>query len=158
MGEDDSSMELVHLLRALTMELDLAAARFAHLHQMNGSDLRALIALLDADRNDISATPGWLSSQLQISSASTTTLIDRLAKRGLIARQDDPSDRRRTLLVVTGQARQMGEAFFGPLITRVLATLHTGFREDERAILHRLLAALASTVLPPTPAGRSRTR
>ncbi len=142
-------MRLVHLLRALTVELDLAAARFARLHQLNGSDLRALIALLDAERTRTAATPGWLSSQLQMTSASTTTLIDRLTTRGLIARHGDPSDRRRTLLVVTERAHQLGESFFGPLITRVITALDTGFDADERAILHRLLAALATSVRQP---------
>lgn len=144
-------MQLVHLLRALTVELDLAAARFAHLHQLNGSDLRALIALLDADRTRTAATPGWLSAQLQITSASTTTLIDRLTTRALIARQGDPNDRRRTLLVVTDQAQQLGESFFGPLITRVVTTLDTGFDADERAILRRLLGALAVSIQQSSP-------
>ncbi len=142
-------MQLVHLLRALTVELDLAAARFARLHQLNGSDLRALIALLDAERTSTAATPGWLSSQLQMTSASTTTLIDRLTTRGLIARQGDPSDRRRILLVVTERAQQLGESFFGPLITRVVTALDTGFDAGERAILHRLLATLATSVQQP---------
>lgn len=146
MAVEDSPMQLVHLLRALTVELDLAAAHFAHLHQLNGSDLRALIALLDAERAELVVTPGWLSAQLQISTASTTTLIDRLTARGLVTRQGDPSDRRRTLLVVTEQARRLGESFFGPLITRIVTTLHDEFDVDERAVLHRLLATLAATV------------
>lgn len=149
MAEHDSSMQLVHLLRALTVELDLTAARFARLHQLNGSDLRALIALLDAERAGTPASPGWLSAQLQMTSAATTTLIDRLATRGLIARQGDPSDRRRVLLVVTEQAQQLGESFFGPLITRVVTALDTGFDADERAILRRLLTTLATSAPPP---------
>lgn len=150
-------MRLVHLLRALTVELDLAAARFARLHQLNGSDLRALIALLDAERASTAATPGWLSSQLQMTSASTTTLIDRLTTRGLIARQGDPSDRRRTLLVVSERAQQLGESFFGPLITRVVTALDTGFDADERAILRRLLATLAASVQQSSPGDRPGT-
>jgi len=150
-------MRLVHLLRALTVELDLAAARFARLHQLNGSDLRALIALLDAERAATAATPGWLSSQLQMTSASTTTLIDRLTTRGLIARHGDPSDRRRTLLVVTERAQQLGESFFGPLITRVITVLDTGFDADERAILHRLLATLGASVQQSSPGDRPGT-
>jgi DNA-binding MarR family transcriptional regulator len=149
--DEGSSMQLVHLLRALTVELDLAAARFARLHQLNGSDLRALIALLDAERSSTAATPGWLSGQLQITSASTTALVDRLTARDLIARQDDPRDRRRTLLVVTETAQQMGEAFFGPLIMRVVTALDTGYDADERAVLRRLLVTLANSIQQPGP-------
>jgi DNA-binding MarR family transcriptional regulator len=146
MPEQDSSMQLVHLLRGLTVELDLAAARFARLHQLNGSDLRALIALLDAERGGTAATPGWLTTQLQLSSASTTALVDRLVTRGLVQRQSDPNDRRRTLLLVTDDARELGGSFFGPLITRVTTTLDSGFDTAERAVLQRALQALTTAV------------
>ncbi len=142
-------MDVVHLLRAVTVELDLAAARFAHQHRLNGSDLRALIALLDAERSGVAPTPGWLAGQLQITSASTTALVDRLTERGLLARRADPADRRRTLLAVTQQAHKMGRDFFGPLIARATDVLEAGFDDHERAVLHRLLAALAAGIAQP---------
>lgn len=40
----------------------------------------------------------------------------------------------------------MGEAFFGPLITRVVTALDTGFDADERVVLRRFLATLATSV------------
>lgn len=152
MSDQHSTMDVVHLLRAVTVELDLAAARFAHQQRLNGSDLRALIALLDAERAGTVATPGWLAGQLQVSSASTTALVDRLTERGLLERRADLGDRRRTLLAVTEGAREMGQDFFGPLITRITDVVQTGFDEGEQAVLHRLLATLATEIKDPDTA------
>ena len=146
MDDDGSGGDLVHLLRAVVVELDLAAAGFAHEHRLNGTDLRALIALLDAERAGAPATPGWLGERVHLSSASTSALLDRLAARGLLARGPDPADRRRTLVTVTQAARATGEAFFGPLITRVVASVQDGFDDAEQEVLRRMLVALASGV------------
>ena len=48
-------MPLVHLLRAVTVELSLVSDRFAALHGLHPTDLRALIHLLDADRAGLRA-------------------------------------------------------------------------------------------------------
>lgn len=144
--DDGSGEDLVHLLRALVVELDLAAAGFAHEHRLNGTDLRALIALLDAERAAVPATPGWLGERVHLSSASTSALLDRLAERGLLARGPDPADRRRTLVTVTDTARATGRAFFGPLIARVTGSVQDGFDDAEREVLRRMLDALVPGV------------
>lgn len=149
---DNPTLVLVHQLRALTVALDLAAATFAAEHRLHGTDLRALIALLDAERAGTVVGPGWLGSQLQLSSASTTALLDRLARRGLVGRTPDPADRRRVLLGVTVAARELGWSFFGPLIGAVASTLDDEFSADERAVLGRALRRLAEVVAPaPVP-------
>lgn len=133
--------------------------RPAREQRLGASDLRALIALLDAERAGMAATPGWLAGQLQISSASTTALVDRLTARDLLERRADPTDRRRTLLAVTEGAHEMGQDFFGPLITRITDVVQAGFDQDEQAVLHRLLATLATEIkkpeTPPHPATSS---
>lgn len=151
MPEDNPTLQLVHLLRGLTVELDLAAAAFAAEHGLHGTDLRALVALLDAERAGTTATPGWLGAQLRVSSASTTALTDRLVARGLLARSADPGDRRRVLLSVTDSARELGWAFFGPLIGGMVSTLDTGFDAAERDVLRRVLVRLVDVVGPGRP-------
>lgn len=142
MPADNPTLELVHLLRGLTVELDLTAAEFARLHGLHGTDLRALIALLDAERAGTTAVPGWLGTQLRLSSASTTALLDRLERGGLVRRGRDPHDRRRVLITVTEQARELGWSFFGPLIAAVVSTLDSEFDAEERAVLRRVLVRL----------------
>ncbi|OZM73035.1 MarR family transcriptional regulator [Amycolatopsis antarctica] len=117
----ERQLELVHLLRAVTVDFDLAAGRFAARNGLHATDLRALIALLDAGRAGVPATPGRLGRELGLRSASTTALLDRLEGLGHIRRERDPGDRRRVLLTVDENAIALGEAFFGSLIDGVIA-------------------------------------
>src|SRR5581483_268713 len=116
MDDQDPALGLVHLLRAVTVELDLFAAEFAGNNGLHPTDVRALIQLLDADRAAVTATPGWLAAQLGLNSASTTALIDRLERLGLVRRARDTHDRRRVLLCVEERAVALSWSFFGPLI------------------------------------------
>ena len=59
----DPEMRMIHLMRSLTVELDLFAAGFARRHSLHATDLRALIQLLDASRDGVLATPGRLGEQ-----------------------------------------------------------------------------------------------
>lgn len=50
------------------------------------------------------ATPGELSRYTGLSTGSTTAMIDRLEKIGLVKRQSNPDDRRGTLVVIDAVA------------------------------------------------------
>ncbi|MGO4201269.1 MarR family winged helix-turn-helix transcriptional regulator [Rhodococcus sp. TAF43] len=128
----------VHQLRALTVELNLFGAEFARSHHLHTTDLRALIALLDAARAGHPTTPGWLGQQLGISSASTTALIDRLEKQGLLCRSRDTADRRRVVIEVTSHAADLGTSFFGPLIDRAVVAIES-FSPRERETIGAFL-------------------
>ncbi|MFF3446329.1 MarR family transcriptional regulator [Streptomyces sp. NPDC002667] len=145
----DPNLSLVHLLRAVTVELDLFGAEFAALHGLHPTDVRALIHLLDAARADTPATPGRLGALLGVNSASTTALIDRLERLRLVRRERDTRDRRRVLLTVTDEAVALGWSFFGPLIGEMVASIRT-FDEKELATVRRFLLAMRDA----TAAGR----
>lgn len=49
-------------------------------------------------------TPSELSRYTGLSSGSTTAMIDRLEKNGLVKRKQNPNDRRGTLIVIDEQA------------------------------------------------------
>ncbi|MFJ5063208.1 MarR family winged helix-turn-helix transcriptional regulator [Streptomyces nigra] len=137
-------MGLVHLLRAVTVEFDLLGAEFAVRRGLHPTDVRALIHLLDAARADIRATPGWLGEQLRLNSAGTTALVDRLERLGLVRRSRDTADRRRVLLEVEDKARQLGWAFFGPLIDEVVSAAE-GLDEGELETVRRFLASVLTS-------------
>ncbi|MFP3988228.1 helix-turn-helix domain-containing protein [Streptomyces sp. E11-3] len=141
MDDQSAELQLVHLLRAITVELDLFAAEFASRNGLHPTDVRALINLLDADRADIAATPGWLGPQLGLNSASTTALIDRLERLGLVRRERDTRDRRRVLLAVEDKAVALGWSFFGPLINEMV-TATRSFDEAELATVRRFLTRM----------------
>ncbi|MET7856323.1 MarR family transcriptional regulator [Streptomyces sp. NPDC005318] len=138
-------MEIVHLLRKVTVEFGLRQAEFASLHGMHPTDVRALICLLDAERAGTDATAGRLGTQLGLNSAGTTAVIDRLERLGHLTRTRDPRDRRRVLLAVDPRAVELGRSFFGPLIENTVAVLR-GFDESETAAVRRFLYAAHQAV------------
>lgn len=142
---EPAGMDLVHLLREVTLRLDLAGAQFAGHNGLHPTDLRALISLLDAARDGAESTPGRLGERLGLNSAGTTALIDRLERLGLIRRVRDTRDRRRVLLEVEECAVTLGRSFFGPLIDRTIALLAT-FEAGEQAAIRRFLSGVRDTV------------
>lgn len=138
-------MGLVHLLRSVAVDLDVRAAMFAAEHGLHPTDLRALIAMLDAERAEESMTPGRLGARLHLNSPATTAVIDRLEALGLLTRHRDPRDRRRVLLIVSQQAKSLGWSFFGPLISRILTAMD-GFDEAELDAYERVLRAIAQAL------------
>lgn len=141
MNDRSPLMQLVHTLRAVTVEFDLLGAEFAARHGLHPTDVRALIHLLDAARDDIPATPGWLGRQMRLNSAGTTALVDRLERLELVRRIKDTADRRRVLLEVEEKATELGWSFFGPVITDVMAVAE-GFDEGEVETVRSFLAAV----------------
>jgi len=136
-------MSVVHLLRALTVEFNVSGAMFAAANGLHLTDLRAIIELLDAERAGVAASPGWLGARLTLNSASVTALLDRLERLGHVRREPDPTDRRRLRLVVRPAAKELGWAFFGPLIGDVIEVARS-FSDAELATVRRFLAAVTN--------------
>ncbi|WP_052185629.1 MarR family transcriptional regulator [Streptomyces purpureus] len=140
-SEEGPEREIFHLLRAVTVEYGLRQAEFASDNGMHATDVRALICLLDAERAGVEATAGWLGGQLGVNSAGTTAVIDRLERLGHLARVRDGRDRRRVLLRVEDRAKELGWAYFGPLIGGTDAILK-GFDDSEVAAVRRFLSGV----------------
>lgn len=101
---------------------------------------RALTVLLRHGTMRLSA----LSEHLHIAARSTTEVVDALEADGLVSREPDLSDRRATLVGLTGRGTELGsglveartaeaEAFFGRL------------DEHDRTELRRILDLLRTT-------------
>jgi DNA-binding MarR family transcriptional regulator len=151
--KEEPGLDVVHQLRAVTLELDLLGAEFAQRNGLHPTDLRALVHLLDAARSDTPATPGRLGRELGLNSAGTTALLDRLERLGHVRRVRDSRDRRRVLLEVEESAVAVGRSFFGPLIARVTGSLST-FSDAEQAAIRRFLGEVREAVTerpPPAP-------
>ena len=72
-------------------------------------------------------------------------MVDRLERLGLVRRSRDTADRRRVLLEVEDKARQLGWAFFGPLIDEVVAAAE-GLDEGELEAVRRFLTSVLTAV------------
>ncbi|MEV2214554.1 MarR family transcriptional regulator [Streptomyces sp. NPDC050997] len=138
MPNQGPEMEIVHLLRAVTVELGLHSARFAHRNGMHATDVRALIALMDAARAGEEMTAGRLGAALGLNSAGTTALVDRLERAGRVRRVRGESDRRKVVVEVDERAVELGQSFFGPLIDRTVGLLQ-GYDERELAAIRGFL-------------------
>ncbi|MBG0855888.1 MarR family transcriptional regulator [Streptomyces spinoverrucosus] len=131
-------MEIVHLLRATTVELGLHSTRFANRNGMHPTDVRALIALMDAGRAGEEMTAGRLGAALGLNSAGTTALVDRLERAGHVRRVRGRRDRRQVVVEVDARAVDLGWASFGPLIERAVQLLR-GYDERELAAIRGFL-------------------
>ncbi|WP_460663908.1 MarR family transcriptional regulator [Kribbella swartbergensis] len=110
---------------------------------LHGTDVRALIRLLDAERAGVEATPTWLAQQLGITSQATTAVIRRLEAAGHVERLRSRSDGRSSRLQVSDAAVDLGWQFFGPLLERLIAV---ELRPTERAVVDRYLREVAEAI------------
>jgi DNA-binding MarR family transcriptional regulator len=144
-ADDDPRMALVHALRAVTVELALAGSRFAEQESMHATDVRAMIQILDGNRAGARVSPGWLSGRLGITTAATTSVLDRLQDAGYIRRINDLMDRRRVFIMPNEQAIEVGWRFFGPLIDSMVGAL-ADFDPAEQEVIRRFLAAMDDAI------------
>jgi DNA-binding MarR family transcriptional regulator len=137
--------ELALLLRRLNVELDAVGQRFAELHGLNRTDVRALVAIMDAARRGEALTAGRLGEAVDLRSASVTALVDRLERVGHVRRVRDPEDRRRVGLEMSESAMAAGAEHFGGL-ARDLAAAMDGYSDEELAVVRRWLEDMTAVV------------
>lgn len=77
---------------------------------LNPTDLRCLDWLTGG-----AMSAGELAEATGLSSAATTSLLDRLEAKGFVQRQGDPGDRRKVLVALTDDGMSRVGALYGPL-------------------------------------------
>jgi DNA-binding MarR family transcriptional regulator len=137
--------ELALLLRRLTVELDAVGSRFATEHGLGRTDVRALVAIMDAARSGRALTAGGLGAAVDLSSASVTALVDRLERVGHVRRTRDPGDRRRVVLEASDTAMAAGREHFGTLQQDMVGAM-ADFDEAELAAVQRFLTAMVEVI------------
>jgi DNA-binding MarR family transcriptional regulator len=137
--------EIALLLRRLTVELDAVGSRFATVHGLNRTDVRALVAIMDAARRGEALTAGQLGEAVDLRSASVTALVDRLEKVGHVRRVRDPEDRRRVALQISDSAMAAGGEHFGGL-ARDLVVAMESYSDEELAVVRRFLTEMTDVI------------
>ena len=145
MSDTADRQEIALLLRRLNVELDAVGGRFAQLHGLNRTDVRALVAIMDAARNGQALTAGQLGDAVDLRSASVTALVDRLEKVGHVRRVRDPDDRRRVSLQMSEAAMAAGGQHFGGLARDLVAAMET-YSDEELAVVHRFLVQMTDVI------------
>lgn len=73
------------------------------------------LLILNAIKEKGPITMGTLAQEISLSQATTTTILDRLEKRGLVERKRSEQDRRRVFASLTAQGKQTIEQAPTPL-------------------------------------------
>jgi DNA-binding MarR family transcriptional regulator len=116
---------------------------------LNGYQLspaaRQALAVLDGAGEPLSPTE--IARRLIVTTASITSLLDTLQRRGLVERRPDPADRRGLLITITPAARDL-VGHFVPEIVALQASVMQDIPEQDRrqfaAVLTRIREAIAA--------------
>ncbi|WP_235779527.1 MarR family winged helix-turn-helix transcriptional regulator [Sinomonas notoginsengisoli] len=115
--------ELLFLLQRFTNEADRYAETVRRMHGLARNDVHALNAVMEAERQGETATPGALRERLVLSSAAMTSVIDRLEASGHLERRHSLEDRRQIEVSPTPSARETGREMFDPMVQHMLPVL-----------------------------------
>lgn len=114
---------------------------------MGETDILALRYLLRMQASGKATAPKDLSQFLRITSASTTSLIDRLVASGHVRREAHPTDRRSVVVVPTAESDKEVRVTLGAMHRRMMAVAE-GLSADEAQVvigfLQRMTDALAN--------------
>jgi len=104
--------QIVHQSLTQATLIRTASTRFAHAHDLNLVDFNVLGAVVAGAGKSITVTPGYISEALALSASTLTSILERLADRGLLMRDRDESDKRRIAIYYTQEAAQLIIEFY----------------------------------------------
>jgi len=113
---------------------------------------RQVLAVLDGDGGSLS--PTTIADRLIITTASMTSLLDTLQRRGLVQRTPDVEDRRRVVVTITSEGRRVIRRLLPEMLALqddVAAALSPG----DRAELVRLLSTLRAGITAASESTKS---
>ena len=148
-GLSDAELRQINQLMAALGRLHDAEQRLSDASlkymKLNRSDMRALHYLIVCANSEVTATPGAIASHLNISTASTTKLLDRLERAGHVTRQPHPTDRRALAIAITPETHEAAMQTVGRQHARrflAAARLTPG----ERDVVMRFLDDMAEEI------------
>jgi DNA-binding MarR family transcriptional regulator len=122
-GRDALESQISADLRVLTAESEQIGRVFAVGNDVRPTDFRALLHVMVAETAGAPITSGELRQRMGLSGAAITYLVDRMMASGHIARESDPSDRRKVILRYSDSGLATARAFFAPLGTHTRAAM-----------------------------------
>jgi MarR family 2-MHQ and catechol resistance regulon transcriptional repressor len=166
--ETQSALKLWVVLSRAHASISAHAVAHAAEHGLSLTEFAILEALYHRGRMVL----GEIQRRILVSSGGITFLVDRLAEKGLVVRQECQEDRRAKFVALTREGTRMIRDLF-PSHARTLAQAMRGLTGSEQEEAAHLLRTLGLTAagggLPPSssilrrksngsrPAGRSKT-
>ncbi|GAB2937952.1 MarR family transcriptional regulator TamR [Streptomyces heilongjiangensis] len=139
---DVEPLEVLSRVSRLARHLDRARRLAFAEHQLEPWEFDVLTALRRAG-TPYQLSPGQLLTQTLVTSGTMTNRIDRLAKKGLVERLPDPSDRRGVLVRLTDEGRDRADQALAGLLDQeraILAELTRAQRGELAGLLRQLTA------------------
>ena len=155
-GPDDSLDPPGAVLQALREYRNVEAARRRATRDSMGmgeTDLLALRYLLRVQADGGQVGPKDLSRVLGITTASTTSLIDRLVGSGHVRREPHPTDRRSLVIVPTVATDSEVRAALGDMHRRMMAVAEDLGAEEARIVVGFLRRMSDAVAEPPSRVG-----
>lgn len=115
---------------------------------MGETDILALRYLLRVQASGKQVVPKDLSQFLNITSASTTTLIDRLVASGHVRREPHPTDRRSVVVIPTGESDKEVRETLGAMHRRMMQVAE-GLTADEARVVVDFLQRMTDALQAP---------
>ena len=137
-------------LRQIIRSIDIHSRTLVKYYGLTGPQL---VVLQEISKHD-EITPGRLAEAVSLSQATVTGILDRLKKRGLIARRRSETDRRRVLVSTTLEAVHMLDT--GPPIMQLsFVEAFKGLQHWEQTMilsaLQRLVTLMNAEALVAAP-------
>lgn len=147
-GSSYSAREVALAVRRLDLTMSQMHLEMCELLDMSAGELLALAHL------SLSGPlgPTELTRRLHMTTGAMTAMLDRLADRGYVTREQHATDRRRIVVRLTPDGRdRVFEHVHGMAdeVVRLTELLDA----DERRVIGRYLEDLSGTIVPP-PAGQ----
>ncbi|MEB7446814.1 MarR family winged helix-turn-helix transcriptional regulator [Arthrobacter koreensis] len=135
-------VDVLNALRAYRAAEAAMRRRTRDSMRMNETDLLAIRYVMQARQAGKSIGPKDLSRVLNISTASTTALIDRLQKGGYLTRRPHPTDRRALEIIPTENADLEVRDTLGAMHRKMLDTAEA-LTPEEAGTITRFLREMA---------------
>jgi DNA-binding MarR family transcriptional regulator len=104
---------------------------------------RHVLAALEGHAGPL--TPTDIADRMIQTPASVTSLLDTLARRGLVVREQDPSDRRRVLVSLTPEARGVVDRYLARIVA-LQSAVTEHLTEAERVELVRMIEVIREDI------------
>ena len=128
----DQLEPLISLMRGLGTRTVLYQQNVAASLGLYNNDLKSV----DILRETGPITAGELSKITGMATGSITALIDRLEKAGYVRRQNDPSDRRRVIIVPEYEYKEEVAGIYRPLHDTMIELMSSYSEEELKVITH----------------------
>jgi MarR family 2-MHQ and catechol resistance regulon transcriptional repressor len=155
--ETKAALKLWVVLSRAHASISAHAAAHAADHGLSLTEFAILEVLYHRGRMVL----GEIQRRILVSSGGITFLVDRLAEKGLVVRQECPEDRRAKYVALTREGTRMIREIFPSHAQALTAAMHgltTAEQQEAAGLLRELGLAAAEGGLPPSTATLRRRR